>query len=949
MFSFAVQRVAPPARILALAAGSTSPGLFQHNPTSESRMHTLLHSLRWPALLTAAVILAPQLSAQNSGGGASAAASSGWDPQAILKAETWVKPPSSVTDIIMTPRVDISFTSPNAARTWFMRATGDARGDIQLYGKPHSYLGGLQVDTKANRARSLTTSTRHGIDLVDPKTGATRTLTTPTGASISSPVWSPSGTQIAFIANFDDASYVYVADVATGKSAAMHKTPLLATINTDVDWTADGRSILAVLVPEGRGPAPEHGKNGVEDGPRVRLTESRAVPQPIHASLLQDPHDKAQLKYYSTGQLALIDVKTKAIRKVGTPRMIRSVDASSDGAYFRVTVMMEPFSYLVPQTNFGSVQELWDASGKLVTTLATTPLREVAAADGPDAAAAGRGGAAAATDTGKRNIQWNPVGPGLVYLQSVFTATGAAPSGGAGGAGGAGGGRGGRGGAPNSGRGGAAARPQPTGVKYMQWLPPFGANDMKVIYEGGPQTTAVAYSADAKTMFVTDSGATYAIRTNDMSRKYNLGRSVTIPAASGRGFGGGGGGGRGGADTTNVGGALAVKIGPNGQSFVTVTSDGKAVMLTGTKVPASRWNTEAPRPWVDRMEIETATRTRVFESPVDAFDEFIAPLNDDYTQFLYRHESPKVIPDVYLRDVAANSNKKLTSNRDVSPAVSNAIHKRLQVTRPRDGNTMWVDVTLPQDWTPAARLPGIIWFYPYEYTSQAEYERSRYATNINRFPDIPASRPASSTKLWVTQGYAVIEPDIPIWGDSGRMNDNYTRDLKENLDAVVDAVVEAGFVDRNKMGIGGHSYGAFSTVNALTLTPYFKAGIAGDGMYNRSLTPFGFQSERRNFFQAQQMYLDMSPFYRADKIAGALLMYHAIEDQNTGTAPISSQRMLLALQGLGKPAALYEYPYEDHSVATYTSDLDLWARWLAWFDVYVKNPKSGAKPAAFTP
>ena len=102
------------------------------------------------------------------------------------------------------------------------------------------------------------------------------------------------------------------------------------------------------------------------------------------------------------------------------------------------------------------------------------------------------------------------------------------------------------------------------------------------------------------------------------------------------------------------------------------------------------------------------------------------------------------------------------------------------------------------------------------------------------------------------------------------------------------------------MGVGGHSYGAFSTVNALTLTPCFKAGIAGDGMYNRSLTPFGFQSERRNFFEAEQTYLDMSPFYRADKISGALLMYHSLEDQNVGTAPISSIRMFHALQGLGQ-------------------------------------------------
>jgi dipeptidyl aminopeptidase/acylaminoacyl peptidase len=472
----------------------------------------------------------------------------------------------------------------------------------------------------------------------------------------------------------------------------------------------------------------------------------------------------------------------------------------------------------------------------------------------------------------------------------------------------------------------------------MSWVAPFGANDTKVLYEGSGRLTNVVYSGNGRTMFVADSGTVTAIRVADPSKRYGLGRGITIPSG---GFGAvGGGGGRGGANAgaDSTAGVLSTKRAANGDQVVVVGSDDKTVFVSGTRAPGAKWDTQAPRPWTDKLDFETGQRTRIFESPADAFDEIVTPLDDDYSQYIYTHESPTVIADAYLRDTKAGTSSKLTSNKDVAPEVTMAQHKRFQVTRPRDGNKFWVDVTLPRDWRAGTRLPGIIWFYPREYTSQAEYERSRYTTNINKFPDIPPARPASSTHLWVSQGYAVIEPDIPIFGDSGKMNDNYTRDLKENLDAVVDASVDAGFVDRNKMGIGGHSYGAFSTVNALTLTPYFKAGIAGDGMYNRSLTPFGFQSERRDFFQAQSTYLDMSPFYRADKISGALLMYHALEDQNVGTAPISSVRMFHALQGLGKPAALYMYPYEDHSDATYASDLDLWARWLAWFDIYVKNP-----------
>ncbi|MBC8086422.1 MAG: prolyl oligopeptidase family serine peptidase [Phycisphaerae bacterium] len=479
----------------------------------------------------------------------------------------------------------------------------------------------------------------------------------------------------------------------------------------------------------------------------------------------------------------------------------------------------------------------------------------------------------------------------------------------------------------------------------MNWLPPFGATDTKVLYEGGPQFSGITYSADSKTMFVNDSGSVIAVRTDDPSKRYNLGRGVSL-AGGGGGFGGRGGGGggaaAGAADTTVTGGAVATRPGPNGEQRVVVSTDGKSVVVSGTRAPGARWNTLGPRPWAEKLNFETGARTRIFDAPGDSYQELVAPLDDDYSKFIYTSESSKVIADAWMKDVTTGATKKLTNNVDVGPEVSGAQSKRFQVTRPRDGYKFWVDVTLPRDWKAGTRLPGIIWFYPREYATETAYDRSKYGTNINKFPEVPSLRPASATKMWVSQGYAYIEPDIPIFGDSGRMNDNYTRDLKENLDAVLDAVVDLGYVDRDRMGIGGHSYGAFSTVNAMTLVPYFKAGIAGDGMYNRTLTPFGFQSERRNFFEAQNTYLDMSPYLRADKMAGALLMYHATEDQNQGTAPISSIRMMAALQGLGKPAALYMYPYEDHSVATYASDLDLWARWFAWFDVHVKNPKGKA-------
>jgi dipeptidyl aminopeptidase/acylaminoacyl peptidase len=872
-----------------------------------------------------------------------------WDPMEVLRTERYLRPPADLERMLLAPRTDISFTMASPDRSWFLRAVSTPRGDILTRGKEHVLLGGLQVDTKANRVRSFTTSNQVGLVLVNPRTGATRAIETPKGATITAHTWSPNGAQIAYIANFDVASYAFVADAATGKSAQVSKAHLLPTMYTDLEYTADSKNLIVVLMPDGRGPAPTHGPNGIEDGPTVRMTDSRAVPQPVHASLLLDLHDKALLKYYTMGQLALIDVKSKAVRKIGTPKMIRDVSASLDGQFFSVTQMTEPFSYLVPVSSFGSVRELWDINGKTVTTLQTTRLRE-GSDDAGDNAPAGFGrGQQTASDTGKRNIEWNPVGPGLTYVESVFApANDNAPTNSARGGRGLGGAGGPGAGAPGL-RGGPGAnqRPQPTSVRFMSWMPPFGPNDTKLIYEGGPQLGATTFSADGKMLFASDSGTVFAVRLADGKRS-NLGRGVTLARAGGGGFGGGGGGGGGGRgfnlDSANMSGAIQTRSLPGGRTVVVVSADGKSVATNGNRSAGANWSTQSPRPWVDKVDIETAQHTRVFESPADMYESFVAPLDDNYSQYLYTRESATTIPDVWMRDVAASTTKKITNNVDVGPQVSGAQLKRFQVTRPRDGHSLWVDVTLPKDWRPGQRLPGIIWFYPREFTQQADYERTRYTTNINRFPEVPSSRPASSVKLWVSQGYALIEPDVPIWGDSGKMNDNYTRDLRENLDAVVDAVVDAGFVDRDRLGIGGHSYGAFSTVNALTLVPYFKAGIAGDGMYNRSLTPFGFQSERRNFFQAQDTYLDMSPFFRADKISGALLMYHSWEDQNTGTSPISSLRMMAALQGLGKPAALYMYPYEDHSFAALQSDMDLWARWVAWMDIYVKNPRVEKKP-----
>ncbi len=195
-------------------------------------------------------------------------------------------------------------------------------------------------------------------------------------------------------------------------------------------------------------------------------------------------------------------------------------------------------------------------------------------------------------------------------------------------------------------------------------------------------------------------------------------------------------------------------------------------------------------------------------------------------------------------------------------------------------------------------------------------------------------------------GYVVVAPDCPIVGAEGRVNDNFVADLRNSLWAVIDYLDKKQIIDRDRLAIGGHSYGAFGTANALAQTPFFKAGIAGDGNYNRTLTPMSFQSERRYIWDARETYIRMSPLLWANQINGALLMYHGMDDNNTGTFPIHSPRLFQALDGLGKKTAMYMYPYEGHGPAAHETILDLWARWIEWLDIYVKDPARGKAKAA---
>jgi len=836
-----------------------------------------------------------------------------WNAKEVLTQETYVRPPAVIERLVTAPRQEnVSLSNPGPDRKYFLDTKSEGLPSVQLFGKPHLYFAGLQVDFKANRARSLTTRGASGLQIIDATTGQVRRIETPRGASVSASEWSPDGSRIAYIANFDAASRLYVADAATGKSRQLVATPLNATLVTSLSWTADGKGVLTVLIPDGRGPAPVRPE--IETGPLVRITDPAKNPQRMFASLLRDPFEKDLMKYYVTGQLALVDARSGAVRKIGAPSMIFRADVSPDGKYAKVTLMEEPFSYIVQYGSFPQVDQIWDLDGKVVAELDRRALR-----DRPDNNA-GPGGNAPA-DTGARGFEWMPDGSGLFYLRQDPPPPGGRTADSAD--------------APRS--PGAARRKD----RLFAWPAPFVKGTEKILVESDNRIGSVLMSEDASMAFIAENtngtGTVYAAYFNEPGKRYQLWRLRGINASVGGGFGGFfGGGGRGGTGADSVTfyqnpGNLMTKTGRMGTRVALISTDGRHAYFQGTRY-FKDWQKEAPRGFVDKVEIKTGQKTRLFEGAADVFETVSAALDDDLRRIVVQRESPTMVGDAYLRDVASGAMTKLTSNVDPAPEFTKAIRRKIKVTR-SDTISFIVNVTLPHDYREGTKLPAMLWLYPYEFTDQSGYDRTLRTENINRFPQ---GGPRTIEYL-VTQGYLVANFSPPVIGDQGRMNDNYVSDLQRNLYAVINELDRQGLIDRDRLAIGGHSYGAFTTVNAMVHTPYFKAGIAGDGMYNRSLTPNGFQSERRNFWEGQEMYREVSPFFQADKLQGALLMYHSIEDQNVGTALLSSERMLHALEGLGKTASLYMYPYEDHGPATRETLLDQWARWTAWLDVYVKN------------
>lgn len=380
-------------------------------------------------------------------------------------------------------------------------------------------------------------------------------------------------------------------------------------------------------------------------------------------------------------------------------------------------------------------------------------------------------------------------------------------------------------------------------------------------------------------------------------------------------------------------GIPVTKTMPNGQPAV--LQDGDSIFLSG---PGS--SPTGDHPFLNRYNMATAQTEPMFKCDDDHFETVVAVLDDHGSKFLTRRQSPTEPPNFFVR-TPNGAPVAVTKYPDPQPSIR-GIHKELVKYKREDGVELSFTLYLPADYKQGTRLPTVIWAYPYEYNDAAT--ASQVSGSTKTFTEM-----RGYTELYFAlEGYAVLAGTaMPIVGsDPDSVNNNFVEQVVMDAKAAIDKAVDMGVADRNRVGVGGHSYGAFMTDTLLAHCDLFKAGIAESGAPNRTLTPFGFQSERRTLWQAPEVYLKMSPFMFADKIKAPILFIHGEADDNSGTFPIQSERMYEAVRGNGGITRLVFLPFEAHGYrGKETIEHVVWEK-LTWFDKYVKNAGQPTNAAA---
>ena len=697
--------------------------------------------------------------------------------------------------------------------------------------------------------------------------------------------WSPDDSKVAFTHTTDSKLELYVLDVATATARKVSDLALSGVLGTPFQWASDNQSFIVRAIPNERGTAPVISR--VPEGPTVQENLGTKAQAATYQDLLKNPSDEKLFEYYTTSQAMKLGLDGTAT-PIGPMGMIATASPSPDGKYVLLETLHRPFSYLVPVNRFPQQTEVYAINGTLVKKLNDNPLLENMPW-GRDAA-----------PKGQRNHDWRADAPATIYWVEAQD-----------------------GGDPKK-------KADIRDIVYSLDAPFSSAP--KELYKAAYRFGGVTWGNDKIALFSERWNETRKIVTKIVSPSDPANPTVLFDRSS--------------EDRYGNPGSPELTKNQYGQEVLLLTPD-NGVYMTGLGA-----SPEGDRPFVDVLNLTTKKTKRLWRSEAPYFERPIAILDATKGLLLTSRESQEEPPNYFIRNLnpAPKKGRKAAENPLIQvtffphpyPQFKDIQKQQLRYKRP-DGVDLTATLLLPPGYKKEdGPLPTFLWAYPAEFKSaEAAGQVSGSPYTFNRISYWTGA-------AFVTMGYAVLEnASIPIIGEGKEEpNDTYVQQLVASAKAAIDEGVRLGVVDSSRVGVGGHSYGAFMTANLLSHSKLFKAGIARSGAYNRTLTPFGFQNEQRTYWQAPEVYNTMSPFMNADKMKTPLLMTHGEADNNTGTYPIQSERYYNALKGQGATAKLVFLPYESHGYTAQESLLHMLYEMNGWLDKYVKNASTTTSSAS---
>lgn len=797
----------------------------------------------------------------------------------------YATPGSDVISIIDAPPAPLASLAPGGR--FLALVHYEAHPPIALLARPYLALAGMRIDPELRGQRRLRRMT--GLSVLRVADGTTRALALPDGAQVGRPAWAPDGRRFAFMVDEPGGIGVWVADADAATAAPVPGLRVSDVLGGDpspeggtVRWARDGRTLLALAVPPQPAPVP-----AAPVEPQTDETAGKRSQMATFQDLLQTAADEDAFEALATTIPLRVDPVTGARAELGPPGLYDSVHESPDGQHVLIHRVHRPFSFRVPWWLFARTAEVRTAAGEAERVVASLGVSDEVPRQG--------------VPTGPRQVAWLETAPAtLIWTEALD--------------------------------GGDPVAPAEYRDRIRRLAAPFG-DEPETVLDVRQRCLGWYDLASPGQLLLVEHDRDRRWLTTSLCDLAGPGRSRVVFDLS--------------ADDAYADpGAPLMAVHPDGHR--TVLQHEQAIYLRGEGATP-----DGDRPFLDRMDLATLAKTRLYTSPADCLDYVIglapgsqqpsgsggAPPDagagppdagagppDPPREVLIWHESPADPPNLGLVTLADGSVRLLTDWPNPHPQLT-GLTKRLLRYQREDGLQLSGMLHLPPGYDPArdGRLPLVVWAYPLDYGGTDTAGQVRGSSQA--FTRLSALDPA----FFLLRGYAVLaDATMPVIGDPETMNDTYLEQITANAQAHVQALAELGIADPDRVAVGGHSYGGFMTANLLAHTGLFAAGIARSGAYNRTLTPFGFQTERRSFWEAPAAYDRMSPFRYADKIATPLLLIHGAADNNSGTFPIQSQRLFEAIRGNGGTARLVVLPFESHGYLARESVLHVLAEQFDW-------------------